>query len=312
MKTLKFAFHLLVWVVLPNVFYAQQGDAISTVSAFTPGVTPSAISLKTIRLSTGVQLEYAEQGDPGGVPVILLHGFTDSWTSFAAVLPQLPPALHVFALSQRGHGNSSKPAGNYRPEDFTDDLAAFIKQRDLSPAVVVGHSMGSTNAQSFATRYPELTRGLVLVASFADFDKPAIHEFKKVIDELRDPVDSSFIAEFQKSTLTRPIPGETLQTLINESRKLPAHVWKGVAAGWSAAGYSAALTAYEKPVLIIWGDRDAYCPEEDQQLLHRSIRNSRLLIYEGTGHANHWEEPQRFAKDLAAFALPLRIKNKNQ
>ena len=168
-------------------------------------------SIKTISLSTGVQLEYAEQGNANGIPVILLHGFTDSWRSFAGILPHLPTSLHVFALSQRGHGNSSKRAASYKAEDFAKDVSEFIKEKKLSSVVIVGHSMGSTNAQCFAANYPAQTKALVLVGSFASFDKPGVTEFKKVIDELNDPIDSSFIAEFQKSTFTRPVSTEVLK-----------------------------------------------------------------------------------------------------
>jgi non-heme chloroperoxidase len=268
-------------------------------------INAPAFSAKTIRLSTGVQLEYAEQGDAAGIPVIMLHGFTDSWKSFAAALPQLHPSLHVFALSQRGHGNSSKKAVTFKPEDFANDVATFIKEKKISSAVIVGHSMGSTNAQCFAANYPQLTKALVLVASFADFDKPMIHEFKKVIDELNDPVDSVFIADFQKSTLTRSINPFMLQIFIDESRKVPAHVWKGVAGGWKTASFLKALESFEKPALLIWGDKDAYCPKEDQLMLAKALRNSKLLIYEGIGHANQWEDPVRFAKDLNSFILNL-------
>ncbi len=255
-----------------------------------------------------MQLEYTEQGDPQGIPVIMLHGFTDSWQSFAPVLPYLPPSLHVFALSQRGHGNSSKNALTYTPEDFAKDVAAFLEARRLGPSIIVGHSMGSTNAQCFATLYPELTKALVLIGSFAGFDKPVIHDFKKVINGLNDPVDSLFIVEFQKSTLTSPLSDETFRTIVDESRKVPAHVWKGVAEGWSSANYLNTLKNFDKPALIIWGDKDVYCPKDDQVLLNNALSNSTLIIYEGTGHANHWEEPERFANDLIGFVLKLNAK----
>ena len=295
---------VLVSLIAPAIATIAQRDLYadgSLVAAYRK--TIPGPSVKTIRLSTGVQLEYAEQGNPGGIPVILLHGFTDSWKSFEPVLPYLPSYLHVFALSQRGHGNSSKAANSYKPEDFAADVAAFVKEQGLRSAIIVGHSMGSTNAQSFVSLYPELARALVLVGSFAGFDKPMIHDFKKVIDDLSDPIDSTFIIEFQKSTLTRPVSAGMFQTMINESRKVPAHVWKGVAAGWRAAGYLKSLEKFDKPALIIWGDKDAYCPREDQLMLQRALSNSRLLVYEGTGHANHWEEPARFAKDLSEFVL---------
>jgi non-heme chloroperoxidase len=267
----------------------------------TANYTENKLMVKTIRLSTGVQLEYAEQGDAKGIPVILLHGFTDSWKSFEAVLRHLPSSLHVFAISQRGHGNSSKHPTSYHAEDFAKDIADFIKQQKLNQPVIVGHSMGSINAQCFITNYPPLTRALVLVGSFANLKSPAINEFKKVIDDLKDPVDSTFAAAFQVSTIVKPIPDAMLQAFISESLKLPAHVWKGVAAGWATADYIKALQTFNKPALIVWGDKDAYCPKEDEELLNKTLKKSKLLVYEGIGHAVHWEDPKRFADDLVSF-----------
>lgn len=261
----------------------------------------SNYTLRTIKLPTGVQLQYAEQGDADGIPVILLHGFTDSWHSYEMVLPHLPPSLHVFAVSQRGHGNSSKPAGDYGPDDFANDIAAFIKQLKLTNALLVGHSMGSTIVQSFAVKYPELTKGIVLVGSFADYNKPEIKEFKTVIEQLKDPIDSVFAADFQKSTIIKPVSEAMLAQAIQESLKVPAYVWKGVAAGWEKSGFVNKLRQFNKPALIVWGDKDLYCSRADQDLLKNAIKNSNLLVYEGTGHALHWEEPVRFANDLLNF-----------
>ncbi|HEX7844528.1 MAG TPA: alpha/beta hydrolase [Chitinophagaceae bacterium] len=285
--------YFLIAMAIADFSSAQHSSAKPIVS--------NRIAVKEIDLSTGVQLQYAEQGDPNGIPVVMLHGITDSWHSFEAALAHMPNNLHVFALSQRGHGNSSKKAISYLQEDFAADVAAFLKQKKISSAIIVGHSMGSMNAQCFAAKYPEQVKALVLVGAFATFNKPLLTEFKKTIDELQDPIDSIFIAEFQKSTLTRPIKDEMLQLFINESLKVPAHVWKGVSEGWKIEGYLTALQSFDKPALIIWGDKDVYSPKEDQLLLNKAIKNSKLLIYEGTGHANQWEEPERFAKDITEF-----------
>ena len=70
---------------------------------------------KFVSLSTGVRIEYVEQGKADGVPVIFLHGVTDSWRSFERVLPLRPPNIHAFALSQRGqitHGVVYDPVRN--------------------------------------------------------------------------------------------------------------------------------------------------------------------------------------------------------
>ena len=107
-------------------------------------MTPVAAPvIQSVELPTGVRLPYVEQGDLTGVPVLLLHGYTDSWRSWDLVLPHLPDSIHAFALTQRGHGNADRPASGYRPHDFATDAAAFIDALDLGDVVIVGHSKGS-------------------------------------------------------------------------------------------------------------------------------------------------------------------------
>src|SRR5512134_1726307 len=106
--------------------------------------------IKTAELPANVRLPYVEQGDESGVPVVMLHGVTDSWHSFELVLPRLPESIRAFALTQRGHGDASRPDSGYRYTDLAADVAAFMDVHQLKSAVVVGHSMGSSVAQRFA------------------------------------------------------------------------------------------------------------------------------------------------------------------
>lgn len=261
------------------------------------------ITEKTIELSTGVKLAYVEQGDPAGIPVIFLHGYTDSWHSFEPVLPHLPPTIHAFALTQRGHGQSERPAAGYQPRDFAADVAAFMDALQLERAVIAGHSMGSTITQRFGLDYPERTLGLVLIGSFASFrDNPGLVEFwETALSPLEDPIEPAFAREFQESTLAQPIPPNFLETVVRESLKVPARVWKAAFQGLLAGEFPGELGKIKAPTLIVWGDQDAYCPRSDQEFLQAEIVGSRLVIYPGVGHAIQWEEPEHFAADLAAF-----------
>ncbi|HZD54001.1 MAG TPA: alpha/beta fold hydrolase, partial [Woeseiaceae bacterium] len=69
--------------------------------------------------------------------------------------------------------------------------------------------------------------------------------------------------------------------------------------------FTAGLDNVRVPTLCVWGDRDAFVQRSDQEQLVASIRRSRLTVYEGAGHALHWEEPARFAADLAGFVKEL-------
>ena len=265
-------------------------------------------AIKSVALSTGVTLPYIEQGDPTGVPMLLLHGITDSWHSFEPVLPYLPESIHAFALTQRGHGDADRPAAGYHPRDFATDVAAFLDSQGLESAVVAGHSMGSTVALRFALDYPERTRGLVLMGAFGRYaTNPVVVGFwETVVSGLQDPIDRSVAQEFRESTLAQPIPAAFLETAIAESLKVPARVWREAFAGLLEDEHAARIGDVEAPTLLIWGDQDAFAPECDQEMLLATIAGSRLESYRGAGHAFHWEEPARFAGDLAAFAEYLR------
>jgi non-heme chloroperoxidase len=259
-------------------------------------------AMKSIRLPTGVTLEYAEQGAADGTPVILLHGLTDSWRSYEPVLPQLPQWLRAFAISQRGHGGSSRPKQGYEPRDFAADVAAFIEALDLGPAIIVGHSMGSCVAQSFAIDYPRHVLGLVLVSAFCrPGDNPTMEEFWREVENLGDPVEPAFARDFQESTLTLPVHPEFLDAVVAESLKVPARVWRDALSGIMAFDRSAELGRVKAPTLILWGDCDGFARKVDQDDLSAALAGAQLSIYQGVGHALHWEHPRRFSAELCAF-----------
>lgn len=259
--------------------------------------------VRCVELPTGVTLDYVEQGDSSGVPVLLLHGLSDSWRSFELVLEHLPESVRAFALTQRGHGDSSRPEAGYRFRDFAADAAAFMDALGLEAAVVVGHSLGSAVAQRFAVDHPERTRGLVLAGSFASLATSPVARglWDEVVSEMEDPVDPGFVREFQESTLAQSVPPEFMETVVQESRKLPARVWRATVAGSLQDDFSGELGKIEAQTLLVWGDQDGMVPRSDQDAQTAAIAGSRLVVYEGTGHAVHWEEPERFAADLARF-----------
>jgi Predicted hydrolases or acyltransferases (alpha/beta hydrolase superfamily) len=262
--------------------------------------------IKSVELPNRVKLQYVEQGDPTGVPLLLLHGITDSWHSYERVLPHLPTHLHAFALSQRGHGDADRPLAGYHPRDFAADLKAFMDTLKLRPAVIAGHSMSSVIAQRFALDYPECTRGIVLIGSFITLrGNPGVSDLWDVVSKLRDPIDPRFALEFQQSTLARAVPQVFLETVVKESLKVPARVWRAALETLMEIDHSGDLYKIEAPALIVWGDQDSLCPCSAQESLRAAITGSRLVVYQGTGHAPHWEEPERFAADLVAFTESL-------
>ena len=261
-----------------------------------------SIETKTIKLSTGVELEYVEQGKPKKTAVLFLHGFSDSWHSFEQVLKLLPEDVYTIALTQRGHGNSSKPAGGYHPEDFADDIAAFIKAKKLGPCIIAGHSMGGVITQQFVLKYPDLAKAMVIIDADAELaHNPGMSEFRDEILKLNEPLDYAFAEAFQKSTVAKPVDSLMMVKWISESMKVPVAVWKAIINGLMAIDYSSQLNTINIPALVLWGSNDNAFPRDGQDDLRKNIRNVKFIEYPGTGHALHWEEPQRFVNDLVPF-----------
>jgi non-heme chloroperoxidase len=271
-------------------------------------IHPSAFEVRVATLASGLRLPYVEHGDPAGIPVVLLHGVTDSWRSFEPVLPHLPRSLRAIAVTQRGHGDADRPAAGYRFRDLAGDVAALLDALAIPRAVVVGHSMGAAVAQRFALDHPERVRGLVLAGSFASLAQHAgVREMCEATAQLADPVDPAFARDFQVSTLAQPVPDAFLEMVVGESLKLPARVWQSLFGAFADAAndHSGELKNVAAPTLLVWGDRDAYCSRADQDALLAAIAGSRLAVYAGAGHALHWEEPARFARDVAGFVASL-------
>lgn len=258
-------------------------------------------SMRRILLRTGVSLPYLEQGDPSGVPVVLLHAWADSLRFFEPLLPLLPDRLHVLVPSQRGHGDADKPAGGYTLQDFSDDVGAFLDELGIDAAIMVGHSSGGYVAQRFAVDHPDRVLGLMLIGSPGSL-KGRRPSFADVVEALADPIDLDTVrAVMGAMPLLHAVPEAFVQAMAAESAKAPAHVWKGTLAGLVAADPPIHTGTIKAPTLILWGDGDDLLPRADQEALAAAIPDSELLTYAGTGHVILWEQPQRVASDLTAF-----------
>jgi pimeloyl-ACP methyl ester carboxylesterase len=143
------------WFIINHDFAPASGDGRITLYSDTASLTLNyrrwAASSDTQRGSTP--------------PFLLLHGLASAlriWDFTAPYLVQATGAT-VWALDQRGHGLSDKPAQGYTNTQIAGDDYAAATLWNLNPAVVVGHSWGASIALTYAATYPEHVRAVVLV-----------------------------------------------------------------------------------------------------------------------------------------------------
>ncbi|WP_354637899.1 alpha/beta fold hydrolase [Kitasatospora camelliae] len=256
-----------------------------------------------VRLPGGLVLPYAEQGPQDGPPVVLLHAVGDSWRSFGPLTARLPDGLRLLAPSQRGHGGAGCPPHGYRPADLAVDLERFLDRLGVEGAVLVGASSAGFTLRRFAAAHPERVRGLAFLGSPALLaDKPAAAGILAWVEGLTDPLDPVAVRGMVDAVVSRPLPEEFAELMVRESLRVPARVWRESVRGLLAEPAPDRLDQVRAPVLVVWGDRDTLLPRSDQERLAAAFPQGTLRVHHGSGHVVHWDDPDRTAADLAAFA----------
>jgi non-heme chloroperoxidase len=264
---------------------------------------PNDVQFPTAQLSTGLQVHYAEQGNPTGEAILFLHAYVDSWYSYSRVLPLLSTEYHAFAPDQRGHGNSEKPDCCYTADDYAADVAAFIDAVRVEKATLVGDSSGGLIAQRVALDQPHRVSRLVLIGSPTTLlNNETVGELGKEILALEDPIAPEFVREFVSSTIQNAVPEEFLAGAVSESLKVPARVWREYYEGVVlTVDDTARLGEIDAPTLILSGEQDAILPRDEQEWRAAEIPNATLRTYPETGHLAHWVRPEWVARDLQTF-----------
>jgi pimeloyl-ACP methyl ester carboxylesterase len=286
-----------------------------TLAAAAPGVNPAAAPdavRKTVRLANGMTLGYIELGNPKNPPLVSLHGYTNSALAYLPLGRLLARDFHVFLLDMRGHGISGKPECCYSRIDFAYDIKLFLDHFGLDRADIVGHSLGSFVAQTFAAYWPERTRRLVLIASSAGRLTP-IEPGKlrppsalgaaadAAIRNLKDPIDpdSPFMIEWWN------VPGldqDSQRMMRRESARIPARIWRAIHdQGLSSVDLVATIHWIKAPTLLVCGGKDGLFGPAEREALMSYLPQARLALFPELGHSLPEENPPLVAASILDF-----------
>ena len=111
----------------------------------------------------GLNLAYYEWGNPGTPSLICLHSHTNSAASWREFAEYASSDYHVYAIDQRGHGNSEWASDGYAREKFVQDLSEFIEQKKLADVSLVGCSMGGWHSILYTHLNPKMVNKIVMV-----------------------------------------------------------------------------------------------------------------------------------------------------
>src|SRR5262245_45116921 len=139
------------------------------VAALGPGFVSDTASVN------GAVLHYIRGGS--GPAVILLHGFPQNWYEYHQVMPRLAERFTVVAVDLRGAGGSTVTSGGYDAANLAEDIHQLSQQLQLERPYLVGHDIGAIAVYAFARRFPNATRGVMVL----DVPLPGIDPWNKVV-----------------------------------------------------------------------------------------------------------------------------------
>lgn len=217
----------------------------------------------------GVELAYRVWGDAAAPPAVLLHCLGEDGEDWRGVVGQLATTHRVYALDQRGHGESEW-AGEYGFERWRDDAIGFLQQLDLGEVTLIGHSLGAVVALLLAAERPDLVGRLVL-------------------EEAAPPLPADPPQEVPEAPPGPQLFDWSAKVAVVAERNAPDPRW------WSEL---ARITA---PTLVIAGGPDSPVPQQDIARMAGAIPHAELVTVDGAGHLVHEERPREFLDAVASF-----------
>lgn len=221
-----------------------------------------------------IQHHYTELGN--GFPLILLHGNGEDSTYFENQFPAFSPLYHVYALDTRGHGKTARGSAPFTIRQFADDLAGFMKSRQIEKADILGFSDGANIAMLFAIKYPALVNKLVL--SGGNLDAGGVKRMTQIPIEIGYRIARLFAGRNESAKAK----AEMLGLMVNDPDIKPEE-----------------LAAIKAPTLVIAGTDDMI-KESHTKLIAANIPGAELAFIKGD-HFIANRNPTEFNQKVLEF-----------
>jgi pimeloyl-ACP methyl ester carboxylesterase len=279
-------------------------------------------------MNTTVQHAYAELDEVllhyvtagSGPPVVLLHGWPQTWYEWRHIIPALAERYTVIAPDLRGLGDSSRPLTGYDKQTIARDIWQLVNGKlGHDRFFLVGHDWGGPTAFALATQHPDAIRRLVIVdvvipgdgGDFSQGGRRWHHQFHMTPDlpeALTQGREDIYLSWFYRTFAYRPdaVGADDLKEYLRTYRQ-PGAMRAGFAlyrALPQDAANNRAILARMKlpmPVLAIGGDKAFGRRHEPEESLRRVATNVRGAVVPDCGHFVPEEQPEALARLLLDF-----------
>jgi pimeloyl-ACP methyl ester carboxylesterase len=247
--------------------------------------------------------------DPEGT-IVFVHGLSGCWMNWLENLPHFARTHRVIAMDLPGFGESEMPAEQISIKGYARSVDALLRELGVERAAVVGNSMGGFVGAEIALSYSTWVDRLVLVSAAGlsvehqrnDRVLALLRRTERIVG-----MYSGWLASKSDALTSRPRSRAALLKIVAaQPEKLPAPLTAELLRGSGKPGFVDALdavTSYpirdrlddiQVPTLVVWGEDDVLVPVRDAWEFGDLIRDSRVVVYEDTGHMAMLERPEAF------------------
>lgn len=308
---------LLAAAALSSAPISSASTALAQAQAPQPAAPAVAPAIpgnpRMVATPDGVSLSVQEWGNPNGLPVVLIHGFSQAHLSWAKQFtdPALTAALRMITFDLRGHGLSDKPTARdaYQPaKPWGDDVKAVIDATGLQRPVLVGWSYaGRVMSDYLLTHGTGAVAGLNYVDAVTNAPLNAQAPANPFAGKMVAPDLATQIAgtrEFLRACFSKQPTQDEFEAMVAFNAMMPAALRRNMLG--RPTPYEDMLKGLRLPVLVTHGREDKAVVPAMGEYTARTVPGATLSLYEGIGHCPFWEEPARFNAELLAFVRRAR------
>jgi len=269
---------------------------------------------RTITAGGGAKLHLDEAGNPGGRPILFIHGFSQCALAWNRQMnSDLAVDYRLVAMDMRGHGLSDKPLEGYDDSKlWADDVNAVIQELSLNQPILSGWSYGSLVILDYIRHYGEdAIGGIHIVGAVTKLGSDAA--LSVLTPEFLGLVPGFFATDIEESRrslesllrmcFTKEPSRDELYLMLGYNLSVPPFVRQALFS--RSFDNDDLLPKLRKPVLITHGSEDAIVKPAAADQHKAGIAHAQVQMMANTGHAPFWDDASTFNRRLRVFAESL-------
>jgi len=239
-----------------------------------------------------------------GEALLLIHGLGGSSRDWELQIPDFSARYKVIAVDLRGHGRSDKPAGLYSIPLFAADTVGLMRELNISPAHVVGLSLGGMVAFQMAVSWPDCVSSLVIVNAGPAFtirswrERFMLLQRQMVVRLLGMKGIGRYLGRrlFPKPEQER-LRARLLERFAQNDPRAYRAALRAMTSGWTVEDK---LEEIRCPTLVIAADGD-YTPVAWKAAYVAKLSAGQLRVIQDSRHATPVDQPEKFNKAVLTF-----------